>query len=153
MKALMLCLMLSLVSGFAYADTLKCWNVYGRRTDKVPLLTATIVSNSELADLTVISKGESGGFEDHLQANGESVLGTLITTRRSPYVGNNEFLADDFRLILPPKLDSASLRAAQETGIGMGKGENGVAIGSFDDGGDGAGSHISVRLRCRSYSQ
>ncbi len=145
-----LTLIFATVSSAAHADVLKCWNTYGH--DRRPVITATIVSDSELADLTVNAKS-GGGFSEHLQANGESVVGTEIVTKRSPYIGNQEFLAEDFRLILPMSLDNADLLAAQKTGIGMGKGENGVAIGSFNDGGDGAGNHISVRLRCRSYTR
>lgn len=140
----------------AEARVLKCWNKYSR--SRIPLITAQIKSNSKLATVTVNnpSPGDDnddgiGEFEDNLQSNGETVKAKLITTRRSPYIGNNEYQLTDFRLILPTSLSDENLKLKLETGIGMGAGENGVAIGSFDDGGDGAGSHISVRLRCRNY--
>lgn len=147
MKTLLVLFLVS-VSTAAQADVLKCWNTYGR--SRVPFITATIVSNSELTDLTVNPKSATG-FATSLQAKVESVVGVEITTKRSPYVGNQEFHSNDFRIILPMSLANDDLLAAQQTGIGMGKGENGVAIGSWE--GDGAGSHFSVRLRCRSYAK
>jgi hypothetical protein len=158
MLKLILPALLILGTASAEARVLKCWNKYSR--SRIPLITAKIKSNSKLAMVTVNNPtpGDDGDdgqgeFEDNLQANGETVQATLITSRRSPYVGNNEFQLTDFRLILPTSLSDANLITKLNTGIGMGPGENGVAIGSFDNGGDGAGSHISVRLRCRNYAK
>lgn len=132
----------------AHADTLKCWNTYSKR-GAVPTIVADVVSDQELNNFAVNTKPDD--FTSHLKTPEGAVRGELIISNRSPYKNNREFDLAGARLILPAQLDNANLLRAQEGVNGFSPGENGVVIGSFH--GDGAGSHFSVRLRCRAYQR
>lgn len=89
------------------------------------------------------------GWDSNLKIPGERVVEpALITSNHSPYKGNNEYVLVNARLILPVDLSPEALKAKIKTGIGLGGGENAAIIGNMEDG-DGAGSHYSIRLRCR----
>lgn len=139
-----------LFANAASAETLKCWNTYSKKGTP-PLIVAQIVADNELTGFE-LNRREGSYNEDEVEIPSGPVVGELITSNRSPYKGAQEFQLERGRLLLPARLDAQSLIEAQKTGIGMGAGENGVIIGSWRDGGDGAGNHYSIRLRCRAYS-
>lgn len=139
-----------LFANAASAETLKCWNTYSKKGTP-PLIAAQIVSDSEL-DRFEINRQEGNYNEAEVEVPAGAVKGELITSNRSPYKGNQEFFLESGRMILPARLDAQSLIDAQKTGIGQGPGENGVITGNWKTGGDGAGSHYSIRLRCRAYA-
>ena len=128
-------------------DTLQCWKVDFH--PKTPFLTATILSNSKLEDIQFHYKETQE--EDTLG----KVKGDKITSNHSPYKGNNEYtLKNGHRLILPLKLDAASLKKTKKKGIGGPyKGENGVIIGDFSTGDGEGGTHYSVRLDCTAVEE
>lgn len=126
----------------ASASTLKCWNTYSK--SKVPFFRAEVVDNNTLVGVRILHKNTE------VKNTEGKVKGELITSNRSPYKGNNRFQLTNAELTLPVDLSPQALIAKEKTGIGMGKGENGVLIYSSEFG-DGAGSHVSIRLRCRNY--
>lgn len=140
-----------LFANAASAETLKCWNTYSKK-GSLPLIVANIVSDTEL-DRFELNRQEGNYNESEIEIPAGAVKGELITSNRSPYKGAQEFYLDNGRLLLPARLDAQSLIDAQKNGIGMGAGENGVIIGSWKSGGDGAGNHFSIRLRCRAYAR
>ncbi|HEY8278012.1 MAG TPA: hypothetical protein VIH99_00220 [Bdellovibrionota bacterium] len=142
-----LILALSLGSFAAQAETLKCWNTYSKRGSK-PTLVAEIVSNSKLDRFEINQNSDDNSAL--LKAPRGAEKGEIITSNHSPYKGNQEFSLEDARLLLPAKLDAKSLLKAHGT-KGFSDDENGVIIGYGD--GDGAGSHFSIRLRCRAYDR
>lgn len=129
---------------FAHAEVLKCWDKYSKNGSP-PTLMANIDSSSILSKI-VITSFDGNKYESHPLLGGQAVNGSAITTNRSPYRGNQEFLFPEFRLILPLKLDNAVLLQILKA-----SGENGVIIGSRDVDDPGAGTHFSTRLRCRIY--
>jgi hypothetical protein len=134
----------------AYAGELACWNTYARRGAR-PVLTATIVNNNTLSNVKINLSDESRASYQLVESQGK-IKGEEITSNRSPYKGNNAFaLETDGRLVIPTDLSSENLRVSLSTGISRNAtpGENAVIIGSLADG-DGAGSHFSIRMRCRS---
>lgn len=130
------------------ASNLKCWNTYSKKGAK-PILSATIVSDETLKDFELNTNKEDSTA--YLRAPKGTETGEIITSNRSPYKGQREFDLAGSRLILPPQLDAQTLLDVSKANEGPARGENGVIIGT-DPNGDGAGSHFSVRLRCRNYA-
>lgn len=126
----------------SFAGQLNCWKTNFRDVKK-PYMTAEIVADNKLKNIRFLYKNTE---EKDIA---RTVVGKKIVTKHSPYLGNVRYdIGSD--LILPGDLSNAALIRAEEKGIGYGKGENGVIIGSFSSGGDGAGNHYSTRLSCRS---
>lgn len=127
------------------AATLECWKTHFTHA-RVPFMSAVIEDDHILSNIRFHYR-ENGVIP--AAPKGE-VEGQLITSNRSPYKGMNNFnIQTSFygmeRLILPADLSSRNLAALTRAYY---KGENAVIIGNFN--GDGAGSHFSVRLICRS---
>lgn len=136
------------ISAHAHAATLKCWDRYAARGE-APMVRALVASDSVLRNLVV--RSEPTNRTGDLNIRVTSVTGAMITTRRSPYVGRRDFKFNGLRMILPARLDQASLSTLLRS-----EGENGVIIGSSDPdliGDFGAGVHFSFRLRCRLYER
>lgn len=133
----------------AHALEIACWNTYAKKGSR-PYIAATVVENNGLAKVRLNKQSPEWGADSNLEIPNEPVLeAEPITSNRSPYKGNNEYALVNARLILPADLSPAALKAKIATGIGMGPQENGVIIGDMA-GGDGSGSHYSIRLRCTS---
>jgi hypothetical protein len=134
---------LTLLTSSAFAATLNCW-----KTDfhpQKPFMTATILPDSRLADIQFNYKD----FNGVLTNTNAAVKGEDITSNHSPYRGNVEYdLAGGLTLILPQDLSNKNLIAIEKKGLGYYKNENGVVIGSTEDG--EGGGHLSWRLSCRS---
>lgn len=97
---------LCLLGSVAHAETdLACWSIYSKKGDK-PLITAKIGDNNELQAqvnlqaetfTTYFFDNKScgvGGCSYHtgkLEQLNDTLVPSLITTKRSPYVGNNEY--------------------------------------------------------------
>lgn len=125
-------------------NVLKCWEKFSK-AGSPPVLSANIESFSKLSKVTLTSF-DGNKYASRVLVGGQAVAGNLITSNRSPYRGNQDFLFPEFRLILPLKLDNETLFQ-----IVKAAGENGVIIGSRDVDDPGSGTHYSTRLRCRVY--
>lgn len=134
----------------SFSAELTCW-LRTLKEARVPFMTATINSNSRISDIKF-------NYKKSMAVNGVTVkdfpgiiTGEVIKNNRSPYKGLvNYFVKDAGSLVLPRDLSNTNLEEVEKSGIGFYKDENGVLITEFDEGGDGAGSHVSYRLSCRS---
>jgi hypothetical protein len=150
MKKLVLAALSLTLTQAAFAETLTCYNTYTHNANPAPTLTAKIISNSHLEDVTFAKwiKNETTGLEDY-----DSLKGKLNESNHSPYKGVMDYsLPNGDTLYLPTDLSEASLKKAAKTPVvrGFNAGENGVIIGNAKNYSDGAGNHYSYRLRCES---
>ena len=147
MKTLSLVLVSLILSSSSFASTLKCW-----KTDfnaAAPFMTAEIVSHNELKNIQFHYKNTNDN-PAFTNIPG-SLIGSLITSNRSPYKGNNQFKAPYFVLNLPTDLSNRNLEAVLPNGISrLYKNENGAMIYDANAGDSEGGSHLSARLRCSS---
>lgn len=139
----------STVSASEAAVRIKCWNKTNENAT-APFIIADIEYHNQLSNIRFIYKKSMAKMgvtvKDHL----DSVTATEITSNRSPYKGAQRFaVKESGYLILPTDLTNEKLKRVLKKGIGMGPGENGVFITSYDQR-DGAGSHVSYRLTCES---
>jgi hypothetical protein len=148
LKTTLLLLVISL-GGAAAADTLNCWKT--NFTDpKSPFMSATIVGNSVLSNITFNYK--NSGEENtpgHVKPTYIDPADKKDT--HSPYKGNNRYtLKNGDTLVLPVDLSNKNLKKVLKKGIGEYKDENGAIIGFWKDGDSEGGNHYSVRLNCES---
>lgn len=153
MKNFVLAFALSGFASYASAANLSCYLSYFKTDGNVPFMTAQIDGANKLSNFKFPYKKYMEQRGAVLADSKGRAVGEVITTGRSPYKGNTRyFVKGAGDLILPSNLGAKYLDAAIKTGIGMGAGENAVIITSFDHGGDGAGDHVSYRMRCRSVN-
>lgn len=95
----------------ALAANLACWDLYAR-SGAAPAFTATIQNNNSLTNIRLlVNKGIFGPFDKSGLVS--AAKGIEITSNRSPYRGNQNFLLTedaDIRVILPFSLDSESVQ-------------------------------------------
>lgn len=148
MKVLLIIGMM-LAGQVSQAATLKCWKTSFKppKGPKTPFMSATIVRKGVISNLKYHYKQDG----EYIKAPEGRVQAEVITTSRSPYKGYFDYDVRNgeeygfYRLILPTDLSNKNLIKIEKRNKSS---ENGVLIGDFE--GDGAGSHFSVRLSCRS---
>lgn len=98
------------------AARLACWDLYSKKGSR-PLVTAEIVANDQLTNIKIGTIQTAFG-EVVLENPATEAAGKLITTKRSPYFGGQEFdvtgesigLIFGVRLILPADLSPEALK-------------------------------------------